>query len=47
MSKFAFNIQMVTVDQLFLEIDPSQLTADLEVSAQLISDFYAFLEVES
>ena len=29
--KFNFNIQLVSVEQLFLEVDPSQLTADLEV----------------
>lgn len=29
--KFSFNIQLVSVEQLFLEVDPSQLTADLEV----------------
>ncbi|VUZ48985.1 unnamed protein product [Hymenolepis diminuta] len=28
--KFGFNIQLVSVEQLFLEVDPSQLTADLE-----------------
>ncbi|VDK32208.1 unnamed protein product [Taenia asiatica] len=28
--KFSFNIQLVSVEQLFLEVDPSQLTADLE-----------------
>nr|CDS19379.1 kalirin [Echinococcus granulosus] len=28
--KFSFNIQLVSVEQLFLEVDASQLTADLE-----------------
>lgn len=39
--KFSFNIQLVSVEQLFLEVDPSQLTADLEVG--LSFSFYSSL----
>ncbi|VDP95419.1 unnamed protein product, partial [Trichobilharzia regenti] len=31
--KFSFEIQLVSVDALFREVDPSQLTAEMEVSA--------------